>query len=139
MTAVTQFTDVLAANQPLWFALFALAAVDLLAGAGRALISKTFTSTVLRQTCAKVITEAGLPLVVAILAVANGTFAPFVAIALWVAVVSEATSIIEQIRGKQSAALAKTLLGLLNEIKAHTTPTASSGGSSTPPTTGGAA
>lgn len=136
MSAITAFEGVLSSNQTLWFALFALAAVDLVVGASRALVAKTFSSTALRQTFGKMIEEAGLPIVVAILAVANGTFVPFVAVALWIAVVAEATSVIEQVRGKQTAALAKTLLGVLGELKTAVEKTTST--TSGPPT-GGAA
>jgi hypothetical protein len=103
----------LVANLPYLYALLGLAGLDLLLGIGRALRAKRFQSALLRSTAAKLIEELGLPLLMAILTIANRAFDPLVAGAMWLAIVSEATSIIEQLRGKTKSSILAQIMGLL--------------------------
>ncbi|AEW05211.1 hypothetical protein Sulac_1715 [Sulfobacillus acidophilus DSM 10332] len=103
----------ISANGTLFVAVLALAGLDLVLGVGRALAAKRFASGMLRLTAAKLIQELGLPLLLAVLGVADPAFASLVGGALWLAIVAEATSIVEQMRGKQSSTLIQEVIKLL--------------------------
>lgn len=92
--------------------LLALAALDFVLGTGLALAHKTFTSAAFRGTLSKLLSELGLPALVAVLSVVQPELTPVVLIALWIAIIAEATSIIEHLSGTKNQT-AKLLLGLL--------------------------
>ena len=119
---MTNWATNLHGNEALFVVVLGLAALDLLLGAGRALAAKRFQSGLLRNTLAKLIQELGLPLLLGILGVAYPGFGILVPAALWVAVASEGTSIVEQLRGKLPNTLLTEILSLLK-------------GSAAPPTT----
>lgn len=108
---------ILKANEPYFVALVGLAALDLVLGASRALAAKRFRSDMLRQTLLKFVEEIALPMMLAFLGLANHVFDSFVTAAIWVGIVAEATSLIEQLRGKSSGGLWGEILKVLKDIK----------------------
>lgn len=119
MSVWQAFHREIAGTGDLFIALFALAILDLIAGAGRALVEKRFQSALLRQTASKLIAEVGLPLVLAVLAVVQPAFNVLVSGAIWLGIVGEATSAVEQWRGKKADTLATTVLKILSELAAE--------------------
>ncbi|NMP24046.1 phage holin family protein [Sulfobacillus harzensis] len=134
----TMWSNELQANLPYLMTLLGLTALDLLLGVARALAAKRFQSGLLRNTLSKLIQELGLPILLALLGVANHAFAALVTGALWLAIVAEATSLVEQLRGKTTGGIWGDILNLLHDVKTqqgqNTSPS-----DSQPPTTGGGA
>ena len=126
MTVTAAFMRALQVNSTLYFVLLALAGLDLVVGAGRAILQKRFTSAALRSTATKIIEEIALPMALSIVGVANGQLGLLVPAALWVGIVSEATSIFEHIRGKNSSTL---IAGILNALGKSGLPGSTKGGS----------
>jgi hypothetical protein len=114
MAGMNAFLAIVHANGGMWLALFALTALDLAIATTRAVAARRFSSRQWRATADKLIGEAGLPLLLAILATADRSFGALVTIALWWAIAGEATSIVEQIRGKAPSALLDEVLHLLS-------------------------
>jgi hypothetical protein len=116
MAPVTAFTHVLAANETGFFVVLGLAALDLLVGAGRAVAHRQWSSAVWRSTAGKLVQELGLPMVLAILAVADSAFAPLVPAALVFAIIAEATSVLEQASGKAKGPVAGLVADVLQML-----------------------
>lgn len=142
-----EWVSELHANLSYLFTLLGLAGLDLFLGVGRALAAKRFQSGLLRNTLSKLIGELGLPILLALLGMANHAFDALVTGALWLAIVAEATSLVEQLRGKKTGGIWGTLIDLLHQSQqqtaaaqqtaANTTPPHETGGQG--PTTGGSA
>ncbi|PSR33027.1 MAG: hypothetical protein C7B46_11535 [Sulfobacillus benefaciens] len=113
MAVLGAFMRDIQANATLYFVLLGLAGLDLVVGAGRALVQKRFTSSALRQSIAKVIEELALPMLLSIIGMADGSLGLLVPVALWLAIVSEATSILEHLKGKTSSTFMAEILKLL--------------------------
>lgn len=126
MAPVTAFTHVLTANATGFFVVLGLAALDLLIGAGRAVAHRQWSSAVWRTTAGKLTQELGLPMVLAVLAVADPAFGPLVPAALVFAMVSEATSILEQWAGKTKGPAAGLIGDVLKVLGTMRWPTAGS-------------
>lgn len=113
MGEISGLTVALHGNEALFVVVLGLAGLDLLLGVGRALAQKRFQSGLLRNSLSKLIQEMGLPLLLGILGVAYPGFGVLVPAALWVAVASEGTSIVEQLKGKLPNTLLTEILTLL--------------------------
>lgn len=129
------------ANLPYLFTLLGLTGLDLLLGVGRALAAKRFQSGLLRNTASKLIQELGLPILLAVLGMANHAFAVLVTGAVWLAIVSEATSIVEQLHGKATGGIWGTIFHLLRNAEQSASTAGTTAADKTPPTdnTGGGA
>jgi small basic protein len=119
MTAIMAWQDVLQANIPYFLAVGGLMALDLLVGLTRALASRKFQSALLRSTLLKSVEEIALPMMLAFLGLANHVFYGFVTAALWVGIVAEATSLVEQLRGRTAGGLWGEVLKLLHDLQSQ--------------------
>ena len=99
------FQHVIGANLTEFWALIALAALDFVIGSLKALLTKKFQSVLWRSSFSKLLSEAGLPLMLCILATVNASFNPVIPIALGIAIAAEALSILELIKGKSTSSL----------------------------------
>jgi len=103
-------------NTLLFMVLLGLAAIDTVYGTARALLERRFQSAMFRQVLVKVMTELALPMVVALLALANAMFVPLIPIALWAGIIAEGSSVLEQLGGKKNGKTAATVLKLLEGL-----------------------
>ncbi|WP_020374114.1 phage holin family protein [Sulfobacillus thermosulfidooxidans] len=102
---LNHLTDILNKNSTALWVLLALAGLDLVIGTAKALLNKRFQSVIWRQTLSKLLSELGLPATIALLGVVNPNFQPLVGVAIGVGLVTEAVSVLELLRGKNSRSL----------------------------------
>ena len=84
----------------LFLVFYGVAALDVVLGAGKALLLHQFSSSAFRQGGVRIMQESALPVLFLILGAANPTFRPFIQVTLWYYIGTEAISVIEHLRGK---------------------------------------
>lgn len=102
---LNHLADILNKNSTALWVLLALAGLDLVIGTAKALLYKRFQSVIWRQTLSKLLSELGLPTTIALLGVVNPNFQRLVGVTIDVGIVTEAVSVLELLRGKNSGSL----------------------------------
>ncbi|WP_158246180.1 phage holin family protein [Sulfobacillus sp. hq2] len=114
MNYLGQVLAVVKADAAEFWTLLGLIALDFVVGTGKALLTKRFSSAAFRRTLSKTLDEIGLPVLVALLSIVEPSLRVVVPIALWLGIITEATSVLEHVRGK-TGSTTETLVELIKD------------------------